>query len=120
MPFGNRLREARLNKGMTQEELARAVHVTKGAIGNYEAEVSSPKETILINLMKILNVDANFLFQDLVDVDPAPSLSPDEVCLINAYRSLTPEGRDKVQAYVSDISPIYQSEKNCSVSAQDK
>lgn len=90
MPFGNRLKEARLMNGMTQEELAHAVHVTKGAIGNYESEVSSPKEPILINLMKVLGVDANYLFQDLVDLRPAPPLSGEEQRIIFAYRAADP------------------------------
>lgn len=66
MSFGNRLKEARVNKKMTQAELARAVGVSKGAIGNYESELSSPNEPTLINLMKVLNVDANFLYQDYI------------------------------------------------------
>lgn len=66
MPFGSRLKQARLRKNMTQAQLAKEVGVTKGAIGNYESEVSSPKEDILIRLMEVLEVDANFLFQDLV------------------------------------------------------
>lgn len=94
MPFGNRLKEARLMKGMTQEELAQAVHVTKGAIGNYESEVSSPKEPILIKLMKVLDVDANFLFQDLVDIRPAPKLSKEEAQLVAAYRAADQRARE--------------------------
>jgi transcriptional regulator with XRE-family HTH domain len=94
MPFGNRLKEARLNKGLTQEELASSVGVTKGAIGNYESEVSSPKEPILIKLMEVLGVDANFLFQDLVDVVPPPTLSQDESRLVTAYRKADPKYRD--------------------------
>lgn len=90
MPFGNRLKEARLMRGMTQEELARAVHVSKGAIGNYESEVSSPKEPILIDLMKVLHVDANFLFQDLVKIRPEIILTPGETALISAFRSADP------------------------------
>lgn len=94
MPFGNRLKEARLMKGMTQEELAQAVHVTKGAIGNYESEVSSPKEPILIKLMKVLDVDANFLFQDLVDMRFAPMLSKEEAQLVAAYRAADQRARE--------------------------
>lgn len=102
MPFGNRLKEARLMKGMTQEELARAVHVTKGAIGNYESEVSSPKEPTLINLMKVLGVDANYLFQDLVDLQPAPPLSSEEQRIVFSYRVADPS----IQAAVRKLLDI--------------
>ena len=66
MSIAQRLKEARLARKMTQEDLAKAVGVTKGAIGNYETGVSSPKETILIRLMEILKIDANFLYQDFI------------------------------------------------------
>lgn len=108
MPFGNRLKEARLMKGMTQEELAQAIHVTKGAIGNYESEVSSPKETILIKLMEVLDVDANFLFQDLVDIRPASILSKEENELVNAYRAADLS----IQAAVRKLLDIPETKEN--------
>lgn len=67
MSIGSRLKEARLRRGLTQEDLARAIGVTKGAIGNYETGVSSPKESVLIKLMSALGIDANYLYQDYVD-----------------------------------------------------
>ena len=92
MPFGKRLKAARIAKKMTQEELAEAVGVTKGAIGNYESEVSSPKENILIALMKVLGVDANYLYQDYVQ--SVQSLSDIELRLVTAYRGATDSARE--------------------------
>jgi transcriptional regulator with XRE-family HTH domain len=66
MSIGKRLKEARIMRKMTQEDLAAAAGVTKGAIGNYETEVSSPKEAILIKLMEVLQIDANYLYQDYI------------------------------------------------------
>ena len=84
MPFEKRLKEARIRKNMTQEDLAKAVGVTKGAIGNYESGVSSPKETILIKLMEVLDVDANYLYQDFIRTS---ALTDDELRLLSAYRA---------------------------------
>jgi len=78
MSIAQRLKEARLARKMTQEDLAKAVGVTKGAIGNYETGVSSPKESILIKLMEILQIDANFLYQDFIQ---ASGKSEDEARL---------------------------------------
>lgn len=64
MSIGSRLKEARIRCKMTQADLAKAVQVTTSAIGNYETGVSTPKEPVLIELMKALGVDANFLYQD--------------------------------------------------------
>lgn len=69
MSIGKRLKEARIMRKLTQEDLAKAVGVTKGAIGNYETEVSSPKEQILIRLMEVLQIDANYLYQDYIRQD---------------------------------------------------
>lgn len=91
MSIGKRLKEARIRKEITQEELAKAVGVTKGAIGNYESEVSSPKETILIKLMDVLGVDANFLYQDYINL---PKLSHDEISLLDAYRAADDHARE--------------------------
>jgi len=91
MPFGKRLKEARLLKQMTQEELAKAVGVTKGAIGNYESEVSSPKEPILIELMRVLEVDANFLYQDFMQ--SGKDMTDDERRLLTAYRGADDRAR---------------------------
>ncbi len=93
MPFGERLKQARLDKHMTQEELAMAVGVTKGAIGNYETEVSSPKESILIRLMQVLCVDANYLFRDLVPSFPNATLTREEEEMLTAWRSATDDAR---------------------------
>ena len=84
MSIGHRLKEARLARHMKQEELAAAVGVTKGAIGNYETEVSSPKDSILIKLMDVLQVDANYIYQDYMQ---QPSLlCEDELVLLSYYR----------------------------------
>lgn len=83
MSIGQRLKEARIIRQLTQEDLAKAVGVTKGAIGNYETEVSSPKEAILIKLMEVLQIDANYLYQDFIANDV---LSDAERHLVYLYR----------------------------------
>ena len=66
MGIGQRLKEARIAKNITQEDLAKYVGVTKGAIGNYEAGISSPRDSILIKLMEVLQIDANYIYQDYI------------------------------------------------------
>lgn len=64
MSFGQRLKERRKQLGITQVQLANMLGITKGAVGNYESEVSSPKAEILYKVFDVLECDANFLFQD--------------------------------------------------------
>ena len=64
MSFGSRLKERREQLGITQVQLADMLGVTKGAIGNYETDLNSPKATILYKVFEVLQCDANYLFQD--------------------------------------------------------
>ena len=59
MSIGSRIKELRIKRGITQEELAQQIGVTKGAIGNYENEVSSPKIELMYKLFEALDCDAN-------------------------------------------------------------
>lgn len=89
MSIGSRLKEARISKKITQTDLASAIGVTKGAIGNYETDVSSPKEDILIRLMKYLDIDANYLYQDYMSTADGAltfQFSDDEYRLVDLYR----------------------------------
>ena len=107
MPFGKWLREARIHNNMTQEELAKKVGVTKGAIGNYESEVSSPKETILIELMNVLHIDANYLYQDYIQARESLELSKDESALIITYRNLTDYGKQLMMDRAAELKLLY-------------
>ena len=92
MSIGQRLKDARLARKMTQPDLAKAVGVTKGAIGNYETDVSSPKEPILIKLMEVLQIDANYLYQDYIHIEA--HITPNEQLLLDLYRGAEPSARD--------------------------
>ena len=100
---GSRIREIRLARGFSQKTLADMIGVTKGAIGNYENGTSSPRDTILHAIIKALDIDANYLFQDVVPIKSELFLSPNEHDLIILYRSLNAEGQEKVVEYAEDL-----------------
>lgn len=91
--IGKRIKEARLNKGLTQEMLALMVGVTKGAIANYENGTSHPKEPVMYALIDALGVDANFLFQDCVKIKKAPLYSSEAMRLARDYDGLDSHGQ---------------------------
>lgn len=66
MSIGSRIKQRREELGLTQPELAKLVGISKGSIGNYESNVSSPNEKILFKLFEILKCDANFLRNEQV------------------------------------------------------
>lgn len=97
MSVGSRIKELRESKGISRSELADKIGVTIGAISNYENEVSSPKEPILFKLMEILGCDANYLFQDSINIPSTKNnISISEYEHIKKYRKLDTHGKDMV------------------------
>ncbi len=96
MGIGKRIKEARLALNLTQEELAHILGVTKGAVANYENETSHPKEPVMYKMFEALNVDANYLFQDVVKIPVQKDISFAEYEHIKKYRALDPQGQEHV------------------------
>ena len=59
--FGMRLKELRQNAGLSQEQLANRIHVSKAAISNYELYNRNPSPDILIKLARIFHVSTDYL-----------------------------------------------------------
>ena len=87
MDMGTRIKEARIAKKLTQEELANKIGVTKGSIAHYENNVSVPKVELLYPLMAVLGVDANYLYGVENGEQRMMKLSPHECDVIRAYRA---------------------------------
>jgi len=64
MSFGSRLREARKGAKITQEQLGNMIGAAKSSIAGYEKGTSHPTEERIISMMRVLGVDANYLWQD--------------------------------------------------------
>ena len=98
MSIGSRIKELRIKRGLTQEELARQIGVTKGAVANYENEVSSPKIELMYKLFDVLQCDANYLHQDDMKSNVyRDSSTPEEFeNIIKKYRALDEHGKDMV------------------------
>ena len=67
--IGNIIREARLNQGLTQEELAELVDVTPAYIGHIERNQRSFSLQMLVRLVTELDIDMNYLFSEDVATD---------------------------------------------------
>lgn len=97
MSVGSRIRELRESKNISRSDFANSIGVTVGAVSNYENEVSSPKEPILFKIMEVLGCDANYLFQDAVQMPTMRnSVSIEEFSIIKKYRALDEHGKEMV------------------------
>ncbi|MBO4534926.1 MAG: helix-turn-helix transcriptional regulator [Clostridia bacterium] len=64
MDIGPRIREYRLQRGLTQEELASRCELTKGYISQLENDLSSPSITTLIDVLNVLGVTPQQFFAE--------------------------------------------------------
>ncbi len=64
MTFGERLKQIRMDRNMSQEELATILETSKQVISRYENNQRSPKISIVEEYSKKLGVDINYLLGD--------------------------------------------------------
>lgn len=88
--FGKRLREKRLERRLTQSDVAKKVGVKRSAVSQWEADETQPKGKNLTVLCQILNCDINWLQtgksrekDDLMD-----GLSADAIIIIKRVSEL--------------------------------
>ena len=62
MEIGNRLKELRIQKGLTQEELADRAELSKGFISQLERDLTSPSIATLIDILQCLGTDLSDFF----------------------------------------------------------
>ncbi len=63
----DRIREARIYRGLTQQELANELKLTRQAIYNYEAGINTPLSEILLQLSNKLDFPINFFYKKRVE-----------------------------------------------------
>lgn len=91
MEIGDRIRDWRKRRGLTQEELAKAIGVDKSAVGQWETTSSARKGIQTSNLVKaaaVLRCKVSDLTGDAADDTGIHINDPDEIGLIAAFRRL--------------------------------
>lgn len=67
MEIGNKLKELRMAKGLTQEELANRAELSKGFISQLERDLTSPSIATLVDILQCLGTDLKDFFCDVSD-----------------------------------------------------
>lgn len=70
---GQRLREARKAKGMSQEDLARAAGTTTSTVTRMEREVHEPYSNTSAKIANALDVPLDSLFTETPEPEEAPA-----------------------------------------------
>lgn len=101
MTIGEKIRQLRKEKNMSQADLSYATGLSKGAISMYELNARRPKIETLEVLADYFNVDMNFLTGR--DIHTTLIADDRERIIISQYRALNHEGQEKVSEYVTDL-----------------
>ena len=94
--IGNRVRELRKSRGITQAQLARILRVSTKALKNWEQNLSDPSVENLINLAKYFNVSIDYLIgveeHCVIVLDPLPQLEREKLrAMVQVYIDMTNE-----------------------------
>lgn len=81
--FGQKLREYRTNKDMSQEQLAAILGTTKQVISRYENSQRSPKITVVAEYAKTLGVPLSYFLGE-----PKPQADPLDEQFLSLFNSL--------------------------------
>ncbi len=85
MDFGKKLKELRLNAGLTQKQLAERIGVTKSVISFYELRERTPSPDILIKLSGVFHVTTDYLLGiERTKVIDVSDLTNDQIAMVQA------------------------------------
>ncbi|MBQ2702185.1 MAG: helix-turn-helix transcriptional regulator [Clostridia bacterium] len=65
MNVGEKIKELRLEKGLTQAQLAKEVGVSQKAIDYWERNVNEPKASYIIALVKVFGITFDEFFSEI-------------------------------------------------------
>lgn len=109
MTVGERIKQHRLEKGWTQEELGKHLGVGKAAIQKYESgQVQNLKSSTIKTLCEVFNARPfDFIFDDL-DYEEKPEIQIVNVKtnLLKIFTILNAAGQQKIIDYAVDLSEI--------------
>lgn len=105
--FSKRLREARLKKGLSLEELARAVGTTKSTLSKYENSLREPKMLMAKKISDKLDVSFNWLigYSDNTEGEFVP------VEINDLFNTLTDNDKKEVIKYIKYLKFANESDK---------
>lgn len=90
----NRIRDLRIARGWTQEQLGLMLNVQKAAVSKYENETAFPSKAVLMKLSTIFNVSLDYLLCNEHYVNPEENHIPKEQArLWKIFNSLSGDGK---------------------------
>lgn len=104
MNIGDRIKEIRLSKKMTQAQLAKLVGLTYIQIGRYEKQKSNPSSDVLQRLADALGTSTDFLMNGNSQQIAATKITDRELLnLFQAIEQLEDEDKNMVKTFLDAL-----------------
>ncbi len=103
-----RIREARRQRGLTQEQLAAATGVSRSAVAQWETGRAGQITGNLSRIASVLGISVEWLLYGTDKRAPAEASSGDELALLRLYRECTPADRAFLLATARRLAALAQ------------
>lgn len=107
--IGDRLKQRRVQLGITQNQVSEITGIKSTTISNYENNISTPSEENIYKLMEALKCDANYLFE--WEAQNTLTLTLKEEKAIIKFRMLDEHGQKVVRFILNEESVRCESDK---------
>ena len=102
-----RLKQARKQKGYTQDSLAKAIGVSRGVISNIEYEKVNPQPLVIHAICNVLQIQEYWLLSGEGQMEDSSDLERSALLLSEIY-SCSKELSEEEQDYILDMIKTFQ------------
>lgn len=100
----SKIKDLRMARGWTQEELGKMLSVQKAAVSKYEREVATPSNEVLKKMSAIFHVSTDYLLDNKISSDaPVYHLEVEETRLIDGYRALDKTNKNLIMNLIGQL-----------------
>ncbi|PDY76973.1 helix-turn-helix domain-containing protein [Bacillus cereus] len=105
--FGQRLKALRLEKGMTQQQLADFLDIEKSNISRFESGKQSPSSDNRVKMAKLFNVSVDYMLglseHKSLDKEKSEKISKEAADLMEKINKLPPEKRKLIENLIDNF-----------------
>lgn len=106
MDFNNRLYQLRKQKGLSQEELANRLNVSRQTVSKWEVGDSTPDMEKLIAMSDLFDVSLDKLVMGKEDEEKPPSTTKSELVTVLNEKVLTNKNKKRVKSILKVVGII--------------
>ena len=100
MSFGKRLKNLRIEKNLTQQQLAEKLNVSKANISKYESDIIEPNINLINQISKLFDVSSDYLLGITIIKKPIDTLAFHS---IEGYENLNDEDRQYIDDLINSL-----------------